>query len=112
MSSRAQRVLAIALAVFAFVALAPFALPDKAPPYGDLPIASSAGGTVSLADPGARIKPGDRIEWANVPLAILFGSARSAFALYRAHADGRNIDRDETRGLIDRAAAAAAVRAA
>jgi hypothetical protein len=45
-------------------------------------------------------------------LAVPIGSARSAFALYGAHADGRDIDPDETRGLFDLCAAAAAIRAA
>jgi len=45
-------------------------------------------------------------------LAVPIGSARSAFALYGAHADGRDIDPDETHGLFDLCAAAAAIRAA
>ncbi|MGA8535694.1 MAG: hypothetical protein WB615_16415 [Candidatus Tumulicola sp.] len=45
-------------------------------------------------------------------LAVPIGSARSAFALFGAHADGRDIDPDETRGLADLCLAAAAMRAA
>jgi hypothetical protein len=45
-------------------------------------------------------------------LAVPLGSKRSAFAVYGAHADGRDIDPDETRGLMALCSAAAAIRAA
>ena len=45
-------------------------------------------------------------------LAVPLGVKRSAFAIYGAHVDGRDIDPDETRGLMDLCAAAAAIRAA
>lgn len=45
-------------------------------------------------------------------LAVPLGSSRSAFALYSAHTDGRDIDPDEMRGLTDLCTAAAAMRSA
>lgn len=47
-----------------------------------------------------------------IGLGTVAASARSAIALYGAHAHERDIDPDETRGLVDLCAAAATVSAA
>ena len=71
---------AVLLALFAFAALAPFAIRDAGPFYGEFPFATAPDGTVTRADRSTGLQPGDRIEWAKIPLADRYGAVRRPMA--------------------------------
>lgn len=80
MKAQRSAIGAVLLAVFALGALAPKVIRDIAPLYGEFSFATAPDGIVTDADPSTGLRPGDKVEWAKVPLADRYGSIRRPLA--------------------------------